>query len=155
MHAIVEDLESLNFNCAMRREKESLEWQLLIGLNNHERILREAETQFVMAPRVYTDSSKQSLKDQRKEKQKSYLPKTVIETENKKVFVYDHKDEFCGGDFDKILNEAEKSRLIYIILDKIKLSEMNNFTGALKDSKNNFTTLEGANEAFSYYIKRN
>jgi len=155
MCAIIEDLEALKFNCAMRREKETLEWQLLIGLNDHERILREAETQFVMAPRVYTDSSKQSLKDQKKEKQERYLPKTVIETEAKKVFVYDHKDEFCGGDFDKILNEAEKSRLIYIILDKIKLSEMSNFVGALKDSKNDFTTLEGANEAFSYYIKRN
>ena len=45
-----------------------------------------------------------------------------METEAKKAFVLEHRDEFCGGDFDKILTEAEKSRLIYIILDKIKMS---------------------------------
>ena len=45
-----------------------------------------------------------------------------METEAKKAFVFEHKDEYCGGDFDKILSEAEKSRLIYIILDKIKMS---------------------------------
>jgi len=46
----------------------------------------------------------------------------VLTTEAKKAFVYEHKNEFLGGDFDKILTESEKSRLIYIILDKIKLT---------------------------------
>ena len=45
-----------------------------------------------------------------------------MDTEAKKAFVYDYRNEFFGGDFDKILTESEKSRLIYIILDKIKLS---------------------------------
>ena len=83
------------------------------------------------------------------------MPRTVIETEEKKAFVYEHREEYCGGDFDKILNEAEKSRLIYIILDKIKLSQMTNFNKAIKDSKQDYSVLEGANEAFSYYLKRN
>ena len=65
-HAMLEDLESLEFNCAMRREQESKQWQLLIGLNDHERILREAESQFVMVPRLYLDEVKQSAKDKRK-----------------------------------------------------------------------------------------
>ncbi len=79
----------------------------------------------------------------------------MIETEDKKAFLYEFKAEYCGGDFDKILNEAEKSRLIFIILDKIKLSQMKNFNQAIFDSKEGYSVLEGANEAFSYYIKRN
>ena len=67
---MVEDLENLNFNCAVRREEESKEWQLLIGLNDHERILREAETQVVMIPRVYSDKEKNKTKQERREKQK-------------------------------------------------------------------------------------
>ena len=42
--ALKTDLEALNFNCASRREEESKEWQVLIGLNDQERILKEAET---------------------------------------------------------------------------------------------------------------
>jgi len=60
--------------------------------------------------------------------------------------VYAFKSEYFGGDFDKILSEAEKSRLIYIILDKIRLTSMPNFMKAMQDSKE-FTVLEGANEA--------
>ena len=56
-----------------------------------------------------------------------------MDTEAKKAFIYDARHEFCGGDFDKILTESEKSRLIYIILDKIKLSQMPNFVVAMKD----------------------
>lgn len=62
MSALVEDLENLNFNCAVRREEESKDWQLLIGLNDQEWILREAETQVIMIPRVYSDSDKNQSK---------------------------------------------------------------------------------------------
>ena len=75
-----------------------------------------------MVPRVYTDDEKEKTKQDRLKQQKSYLPRKVMDTEAKKAFVYDYRNEFCGGDFDKILTESEKSRLIYIILDKIKLS---------------------------------
>ncbi len=139
--AIVEDLKSLSFNCDRRRNEESKEWQLLIGLNDHEKILKEAEAQLIMAPRIYADKDKQKNKEERKEKQKSYLPKTVIETEEKKPFLFEFKNEYCGGDFDKILNEAEKSRLIYIILDKIKFSQMTNFKQAISDSKEGYSVL--------------
>jgi len=54
--------------------------------------------------------------------QGEYLPKKVLETEAKKAFVYEFRNEYEGGDFDKILTEAEKSRLIYIIIDKIKMT---------------------------------
>ena len=70
-----------------------------------------------MVPRVYSDATKKAKKDELYEKQKSYLPRKVQETEAKKAFVYEYREEYCGGDFDKILSEAEKSRLIYIILD--------------------------------------
>jgi len=98
-------------------------------------MLKEAETQFVMVPRKYEDTTKQQTKDSKLAKQKEYLPKRVISTEVKKAFVYEHRKEYCGGDFDKILSEAEKSRLIYIILDKIKLTQMPSFMKAMMDSK--------------------
>lgn len=66
--------------------------------------------------------------------------------------MYDFRNEFHGGDFDKILSEAEKSRLIYIILDKIKLSRTPNFAKAMKEK---YALLEGADEALQYYLKRN
>ena len=74
-----------------------------------------------MVPRKY-NQEKEKVKEEKKNKQKNYLPKLVQETEAKKAFVCEFKDEYCGGDFDRILTEAEKSRLIYIILDKIKLT---------------------------------
>ena len=109
----------------------------------------------MLVPRVYSDAAKQGKKDQRKEQQKSYLPKLVMETEAKKAFVFEHRKEYHGGDFDKILTEAEKSRLIYIILDKIKLSNTPNFAKAMKENKEGFKELSGSNEGLQYYLKRN
>ena len=44
MNALVTDLESLGFNCALKcEEEEEKRWQLLIGLNDHDQILKEAE----------------------------------------------------------------------------------------------------------------
>ncbi len=65
--AIVKDLESLSFNCAKRRDQETKDWLLLIGLNDHEKILKEAEAQYIMAPRIYADSAKQASKEKRKD----------------------------------------------------------------------------------------
>ena len=75
-----------------------------------------------MVKRVYKDKAKQEARNKKIAQQKEYLPKLVLENEEKKPFIFEHKDEFEGGDFDKILTEAEKSRLIYIVLDKIRLS---------------------------------
>ena len=107
-----------------------------------------------MVPRVYSDKNKQQSKEQRRERQKSYLPRKVRETEEKKAFVYEHRAEYYEGDFDKILSEAEKSRLIYIILDKVKTSQTPTFIKAMKGAKD-VTQLEGVNEALQYYLKRN
>lgn len=82
------------------------------------------------------------------------MPALVQETEAKKAFIYASKEEYLGGDFDKILSEAEKSRLIYIILDKIKLSSMTKFLSSMKTMKK-FSTLDGVDEALQYYLKRN
>jgi len=83
----------------------------------------------------------------------TYLPRLVMETEKKKAFVYDFKEEFYGGDFDKILTESEKSRLIYIIMEKIKIGELPNFKKALKDTE--FTFLQGDSENLGFFLKRN
>lgn len=77
-----------------------------------------------------------------------------MENEAKKPFIFEHRAEYHGGDFDKILSEAEKSRLIYIVLDKIRLTQMPNFAKAMLASKD-YTELKGANEPLQYYLKRN
>lgn len=107
-----------------------------------------------MVPRKYNDGQKEQAKQSKLTKQHDYLPERVLATEAKKAFVYEYKSEYFGGDFDKILSESEKSRLIYIILDKIRLTQMPSFIKAMKDSKE-FTVLEGANEPLQYYLKRN
>ena len=49
INALVDDLQNLNFNCKAQRSEEGekdeeKEWNLLIGLNDHDMILHEAET---------------------------------------------------------------------------------------------------------------
>ena len=68
MKALIEDMEAIGFNCAFRREEETKEVQFLVGLNDHDRILQEAEAQIVMVPRVYSDKNKQQSKEQRRER---------------------------------------------------------------------------------------
>ena len=75
-----------------------------------------------MIHHVHSDEERRSAKEEKISKQREYLPKKVLETESKKAFVYEFRNEYKGGDFDKILTEAEKSRLIYIIIDKIKMA---------------------------------
>jgi len=75
-----------------------------------------------MVHHVYSDDVKRSAREKKISMQGEYLPKKVLETEAKKAFVYEFRNEYEGGDFDKILTEAEKSRLIYIIIDKIKMT---------------------------------
>ena len=54
INALVTDLESLGYNCHAQREEEGeRKWQLLIGLNDHDTILKEAEKQLIMCKRVY------------------------------------------------------------------------------------------------------
>lgn len=53
-----------------------------------------------MVPRVYADKEKQAAKEKRAIQQKDYLPRRVQICEAKKPFVYAHKDEYYGGDFD-------------------------------------------------------
>ena len=59
MNALVTDMEELGYNCAIKREEEGEEkWQLLIGLNDQEMILKEAEKQNIMCKRVYLNPEK-------------------------------------------------------------------------------------------------
>ena len=79
--AMATDMENLNFNCAIRKDEESKDWQFLVGLNDQEMILREAETQLVLVPRVYQDPDKKKKSDEKYQQQASYLPRKVIQTE--------------------------------------------------------------------------
>lgn len=122
--SIVADLESFNFNCAVRKEEEK--HILLVGLNDQERILAEAEKQLIMVYRNTLDKEKDAKRKAKLIQQKSYLTKNTIDCEQKKPFCLARRNEFYEGEFDQILNESTKSRLIYIILDKIRVTDMKN-----------------------------
>ena len=82
--------------------------------------------------------------------QKDYLPSKVIEAESRKPFVLAYREEFEGGDFDKILSEADKSRIFYCLLDKVNLSDLPNFTKSMGAKFSN----EVKQETMIFYLKR-
>ena len=44
VQAVSKDLVDQKFNCSVRREKDDGNWLLLVGMNDHEKVLKEAET---------------------------------------------------------------------------------------------------------------
>ena len=75
-----------------------------------------------MCNKEYHNPQKREKANQKRARQKEYLDKKVMQTERKRPFIYAYREDFCNGDFDAILTEAEKSRLIFIILQKVKIS---------------------------------
>ena len=63
MNALVTDMNAMGFNCAIKREEEGIEkkWQVLIGLNDQDKILKEAEKNMVMCKRVYSNPEKRKI----------------------------------------------------------------------------------------------
>jgi len=122
VEALKSDLESVSFNVAIRKEEESGNWLFFVGLHDETKMLKEAEIQMIMVPRVYKNAAKKEAQSEKLAKQKDYLHKKVIASENKKPFKLQYRDEFAEGDIDHILTEADKSRLFYIIFSKVKLS---------------------------------
>ena len=75
-----------------------------------------------MCRKEYHDPQKREKANKKRAMQQEYLNKKIMDTERKRPFIYAYREDFCKGDFDMILTEAEKSRLIFIILQKIKTS---------------------------------
>lgn len=57
LQAVSKDFTDLKFNCVIRKDEED-QWLLLIGMNDHDTVLREAETQLCLAPRTPKDPIK-------------------------------------------------------------------------------------------------
>lgn len=131
---MAKDLTEMKFNCAIKKD-ESDQWLLLVGMNDHEKVLTEAEAQLCLAPRVHANKIKQLKIEGKKAAVRKYLDPRVMDAEERKLFEMENKDEFCAGDYDEILNEAEKSRLIYIIFHKIQLKSMTHTLDALPANK--------------------
>ena len=62
MNALVADCEALGFNCIAKRTGDSNpadnDWQLLVGLNDEHKILKEAEKNMVMCKKEYHNPQK-------------------------------------------------------------------------------------------------
>lgn len=84
----------------------------------------------LMLERVSKDPKKREKANKRRQMQKEYLNPKVISAESKKPFELSKRDEFEDGDFDKILTEADKSRLIAAILERIMLADAPNTRNA-------------------------
>jgi len=80
----------------------------------------------IMVYRNCLDKEKAAKKKQKLMQQKDYLSQNVIDCEAKKPYCHARRKEYYDGEFNQILNESTKSRLIYIILDKVRVSDMAN-----------------------------
>ena len=74
-----------------------------------------------------------------------------MDTERKRPFIYAYREDYCNGDFDEILTEAEKSRLIFIILQKIKISQTPKFMELMRKDH---PIIAGKDESLAYYLTR-
>lgn len=84
-----------------------------------------------LAPRVCSNPERAKKIQERREALKAYLDPRILDAEDRKIFDKSKRQEYCGGDFDQILSEAEKSRLIYILFHKIEIGQMKNTLAAL------------------------
>lgn len=106
----------------------------------------------IMVYRNCLDKEKAAKKRQKLLQQKGYLSKNIIDCEAKKPYNHSKRKEFYDGEFNQILNESTKSRLIYIILDKVRVSEMKNTLEAF--DKKDYSQLSHDRESFMFFLKR-
>jgi hypothetical protein len=78
------------------------------------------------------------------------LDTNIIVAESKQPFVMAYREEFAEGDFDAILTEAQKSRLFYLILDKVKVKDTSGFIGTTLNEH----PISNQGESLIYYLKR-
>lgn len=144
---ISRDLTELKFNCAVRKHEE--DWVLLVGLHDEEKMLRTAESENFICKWTSADPSKREKRNQKVAEQKSYLDPKIIAIEGKKPFKFENRNEYGDqGAYDSILTEADKSRFFYIILDKIRLSQMPQTVETLKEKP------ASGKETFIYFCKQ-
>lgn len=87
-------------------------------------LLQAAEHENQMCKWTCPDPVKREKKNQKQQAQKEYLDPRVQIAEDRRPFKLAQRSEFEGGDIDKILTEADKSRLFFKILDRIELNQM-------------------------------
>jgi len=86
--------------------------------------LEAAEQEMVMCKWESQDPKKREKKNKKLAEQKAYLDKRIVFAESRRPFQMSKRNEFQGGDFDKILTEAEKSRIFFILFDKLLLTSL-------------------------------
>lgn len=106
-----------------------------------------------LAPRVYKDKVKQLKYEAKQLEVKKYLDKRVLAAEERRLFEFESRVEFCGGDYDEILNEAEKSRLIYILFHKLELKSLKNTLAALPPDR--FKRLDDKETMLNFLMRLN
>jgi hypothetical protein len=82
-------------------------------------MLKAAEEELTMCKWESADPAKREKINKKRSEQKSYLDPRILQAESRRPFLMAKRQEFEGGDYDKILTEAEKSRIFFILLDKI------------------------------------
>jgi len=97
---------------------------LFVGLNDDKRLLQAAENENHLCVWTTPSVEKREIKNKKREEQKAYLHKNIALVEQRKPFKLAQREEFCGGDINKILTEADKSRLFFVILDQIDLDKL-------------------------------
>jgi hypothetical protein len=79
-----------------------------------------------MAKKKHADKEKQKSIEALREKQYGYLESEVVECEDRHLFKFAQAELYSEGDPHRILTEADKSRLILKIIEKLLIKNMAN-----------------------------
>jgi regulatory protein YycI of two-component signal transduction system YycFG len=69
-------------------------------MNDHEKVLREAENQICLAPFTHKDKEKLKRSQTKTQELRKYLDQRVLDGEQRRIFEYDKKESYCDGDYD-------------------------------------------------------
>ena len=87
-------------------------------MEDDERLLCEAEEQKILRERT---PKSLELYDKKLVERRLFLDPKIIVFERQKTFTLEKQNRFYAGSLGKIVTSAERSRLVYIILDKRKI----------------------------------
>lgn len=116
--AILEDLEdNLLYH---RLLKKPLHTVLFLGYSNQDIMLQEAERLGLLKEKRKPNKEAQEARNRLRKEQEEYLHHRIIKAERKKPFKVAKKELFEGGNFESILTEADKTRIIHSIISNCK-----------------------------------
>ena len=94
---------------------------IFIGFDNETIILSEAQRLGMLKEKKASKPEKEEEKNKMRKKQEEYLNAKLIKAERKKPYNDSKRKLFEGGTIDTIINQADRSRIIYSLFSNSKI----------------------------------